>query len=124
LLIGCDGTARISRVLQDGSSALTLRVETPAIIRSAPATNHIAVWANGLDLKLFVNGDQVVAARDAALVEGTFGLIARAGSGGQVAVAFDDLVVRGLAVSERTSIPATSPPPEPPQPPTPLQPPE
>ena len=110
LLIGCDGTARISRVLQDGSRALTLRVETPAIVPGAPAVNRIAVWANGLDLKLFVNGDEVVAARDAALGEGTFGLIARAGPGGQVAVAFDNLVVRGLSLSEGTATPGTPPP--------------
>lgn len=111
LLIGCDGTARISRVLQDGSRALTLRVETPAIATGAPAVNRIAVWAHGLDLKLFVNGDEVVAARDAALGEGTFGLITRAGSGGQVAVAFDNLVVRAISVSERSPTPVTAPPP-------------
>lgn len=111
LLIGCDGTARLSRVLQDGSRALTLRVATPAIATGAPAVNRIAVWAHGLDLKLFVNGDEVVAARDAALGEGTFGFIARAGSGGQVAVAFDDLIVRALSVSGRTPTPATAPPP-------------
>ncbi len=110
LLIGCDGTARISRILEDGSRALTLRVESPAIIPGAPAENRIAVWANGLDLKLFVNGDEVVAARDAALSDGTFGLIARAGSGGNVAVAFDNLIVRELSVSDRTPTPSTPPP--------------
>jgi hypothetical protein len=101
-LIGCDGTARITRFLENGSRALTLRVETPAIIPGAPAVNRLAVWANGFDLKLFVNGDEVIAARDAALDQGTFGLIVRAGSGGQVAVGFDNLIVRALADGKGT----------------------
>jgi hypothetical protein len=110
-LIGCDGSARITRFLQDGSRALTLRVETPAIIAGAPAVNRLAVWAMGLDLKLFVNGDEVVAARDAALDRGTFGVIARAGSSGQVAVSFDNLVVRALSDALATaSAAATAPP--------------
>ena len=110
-LIGCDGSARITRFLEGGSRALTLRVETPAIIPGAPAVNRLAVWARGLDLKLYVNGEEVAAARDAALDRGTFGLIARAGSGGQLAVSFDDLIVRSLADTVLSPATATSPPP-------------
>ena len=108
-LIGCDGTARITRFLENGSRALTLRVETPAIIPGAPAVNRLAVWANGFDLKLFVNGDQVIAARDAALNQGTLGMIVRAGSGGQVAVGFDNLIVRALSDGKGTPTPAATP---------------
>ena len=112
-LIGCDGTARITRVLESSSRALTLRVETPAVIPGAPAVNRLAVWAKGLDLKLFVNGAEVIAARDAALDQGTFGFIARAGSGGQVAVGFDNLIVREVFDPKVTSIPAATPAPSP-----------
>jgi hypothetical protein len=95
-LIGCDGTARITRVLEEGSRALTLRIADPRILSGAPAHNHLAIWLRGLDLKFFVNGDEVLSVRDAALTRGDLGVIARAGSGGQVSVGFDDLIVYTL----------------------------
>lgn len=110
-VIGCDGKARISRALEAGSRALTLWTASPAIIPGAPARNRLGVLADGLDLTLFVNGTAVVAARDAALTEGTFGLMARAGPAGQVAASFDDLVVRSLADPLATTTPAGTPPP-------------
>jgi hypothetical protein len=96
-LIGCDGTARITRVLEEGSRALTLRVASPLILPGAPADNHLAIWLHGLDLKFFVNGGEVLKVRDAALTRGTLGVIARSGVGGQVSVGFDDLLVYALA---------------------------
>ena len=107
-LIGCDGTARITRILEDGSRALTLRVASSVIHSGAPAQNHLSVWLRGLDLKFFVNGDEVLTVRDAALTRGTLGVIARAGPGGQVSVGFDDLLIYALADANppTTPIPA------------------
>jgi hypothetical protein len=104
-LIGCDGTARISRILEDGSRALTLRVASAAIHSGAPAQNHLSVWLRGLDLKFFVNGDEVLAVRDAALSRGVLGVIARAGPGGQVSVGFDDLRLYALTDKKSTATP-------------------
>lgn len=110
-VIGCDGTARISRALEAGSRALTLWTASPAIIPGAPAINLLAVWADGLDLKLLVNGTEVITARDSALPQGTFGVMARAGPAGQVAVSFDNLIVRGLRdPSASPTAPPTPPP--------------
>ncbi len=106
-LIGCDGTARISRVLETGSRALTLRVESPAILAGAPAVNQLTVRARGLDLALLVNGEEVATVRDAALVSGRFGLLARAGPEGQVSVKFDDLTVNLLSGSGAATPSAT-----------------
>jgi hypothetical protein len=105
-LLGCDGTARITRLLEEGSRALTLKVENPAILAGAPSHNHLAVWAHGLDLRMMVNGNEVLAARDASRLVGSFGVIARAGSGGQVSVGFDDLVVYALQEADATVFPA------------------
>jgi len=104
-LIGCDGTARITRILEDGSRALTLRVASAAIHSGAPAQNHLSVWLRGLDLKFFVNGDEVLTVRDAALTRGVLGVIARAGPGGQVSVGFDDLLIYALADMNPTATP-------------------
>jgi hypothetical protein len=104
-LIGCDGTARITRILEDGSRALTLRVVSAAIHSGAPAQNHLSVWLRGLDLKFFVNGDEVLTVRDAALTRGYLGVIARAGPGGQVSVGFDNLLIYALADANPTATP-------------------
>lgn len=104
-LIGCDGSARITRRLEAGSRALTLRVESPAILPGAPSVNRLAVRARGLDLILLVNGQEIVSARDAALVRGFFGLIARAGPAGQVSVGFDDFNVYELTDPTATPSP-------------------
>jgi len=110
-LIGCDGTARITRVLEEGSRALTLRVASPVILPGAPAHNHLAVWLHGLDLKFFINGDEILSVRDAALTHGNLGVIARAGAGGQVSVGFDDLLVFTLVQPGPTPSPDPAPPP-------------
>ena len=104
-LIGCDGTARITRILEDGSRALTLRVASAAIHSGAPAQNHLSVWLRRLDLKFFVNGDEVLTVRDAALTRGYLGVIARAGPGGQVSVGFDNLLIYALADANPTTTP-------------------
>jgi len=102
-LLGCDGTVRMSRVLEEGSRGLTLRVETTALRPGAPAHNHLAVWARGLDLKMYLNGVEVLTARDAALDRGGFGLLIRAGSAGQLTVSFDNLIVHALAPARPTA---------------------
>ena len=101
-LIGCDGTARITRILDEGSRALTLRVPSPVIHSGAPALNHLAIWLHGLDLKFLVNGEEILSVRDAALQHGTLGVVARAGTGGQVSAGFDDLRVFSLSDARRT----------------------
>ena len=108
-LIGCDGTARITRVLEEGSRALTLRLAFPAIHSGAPATNRLGIWLHGLDLKFSVNGDEVLTVRDAALQRGSLGVIAHAGSGGQVSAAFDDLRFYTLADAPASSSPTVVP---------------
>jgi hypothetical protein len=99
-LIGCDGTARITRVLEEGSRALTLRLPSPTILPGAPTRHHLAIWLHGTDLTFFVSGEEVASVRDAALDRGTLGLIARAGPGGQVSASFDDLRVYELTNPE------------------------
>jgi hypothetical protein len=107
-LIGCDGTARMTRILEEDSRALTLRVSDPAILGGAPARNRLGIWLSGLDLKFLVNGDEVLTVRDAALSRGTLGVIARAGTGGQVSAAFDDLIVYALLDPRLTPSPSAT----------------
>jgi hypothetical protein len=107
-LIGCDGTARASRVLEEGSRALTWPVPSPAILGGFPARNHLAVKASGDTFHFLVNNVEVLSVRDVALVSGGIGLFARAGSGGQVSVAFEALTVYALKPFE-ANVPTATP---------------
>src|SRR3972149_5942726 len=91
--------------LEAGSRALTLRVASSVIPSGAPAQNHLSVWLRGLDLKFFVNGDEVLTVRDAALTRGYLGVIARAGPGGRVSVVSDTLAISALADAPPTDTP-------------------
>lgn len=99
-IIGCDGTARASRVLEEGSRALTWPIPNPAILPSYPAGNRITVLARGDTFRFLVNDVEVLAVRDVSLASGGLGFLARAGSGGQVSVAFDNLTVYALKPDE------------------------
>lgn len=95
-VIGCDGAARASRALQDGSRGLTLWVSSPAILPLSPVRNHLALLARGDTFHFFVNDVELFTVRDVTLTSGLLGLMARAGPGGQVSVSFDDLTVYAL----------------------------
>jgi len=111
-IIGCDGTARAGRVLEEGSRALTWPIPSPAILQASPARNHLAVLARGDTFRFLVNDVEVLAVRDVSLVSGGIGFLARAGAGGQVSVAFDDLAVYALTEAV-TPTPPTGPTPSP-----------
>jgi hypothetical protein len=111
-VIGCDGTARAGRLLDEGSRALTWPIPSPAILPSAPSRNHLAILARGDMFHFLVNDVEVLAVRDVSLTAGGIGLLARSGSGGQVSVAFDDLAVHALSdPNAATPTSAPSPPP-------------
>jgi hypothetical protein len=95
-VIACDGTARASRVLEEGSRALTWPIANPAILPASPARNHLTVLARGDTFRFLINDVELLAVRDVSLASGGLGFIARAGSGGQVSVTFDDLAVYAL----------------------------
>jgi hypothetical protein len=95
-VIACDGTARASRVLEEGSRALTWPIANPAILPSSPARNHLTLLARGDTFRFLVNDVELLAIRDVSLASGGLGFVARAGAGGQVSVAFDNLAVYAL----------------------------
>ncbi len=99
-VIGCDGTARAGRVLEEGSRALTWPIPSPAILPASPARNHLAVLARGDAFRFWVNDVEVLAVRDVSLTSGGIGFLARAAAAGQVSVAFDDLAVYALTEAD------------------------
>lgn len=94
--LSCEGTIRVRRVLLDGSRALVPPEVSPAAFPGAPALNQIAVWALADRFRLFVNGVEILQARDGSLTSGRLGFYVRAGRDGQTTVSFDDLLVREI----------------------------
>jgi hypothetical protein len=95
-VIGCDGAARASRALEAGSRALTWWIPNASILPASPVHNHLALHARGDTFRFFVNDVEIFVVRDVSLASGRIGLLARAGSTGQVSVSFDDLIIRAL----------------------------
>ncbi|MEX0787956.1 MAG: hypothetical protein WD906_09575 [Anaerolineales bacterium] len=94
--LSCEGTIRVRRVLLDGSRALVSPEVNPAAFPGAPALNQIGVWALADRFRLFVNGVEILQARDGSLASGHLGFYVRAGRDGQTTVSFDDLLVRAM----------------------------
>ena len=58
------------------------------------------VLARGDTFRFLINDVEVLAVRDVSLASGGLGFVARAGSGGQVSIAFDELAVYALKADE------------------------
>lgn len=95
--ISCEGTARVRRLLVDASRALVLPEASPAVFAGPLAVNRIAVRVSGDRFRFYVNGVEILQARDATLPSGRIGFYVRASRQGQSTIAFDDLLVRELA---------------------------
>jgi hypothetical protein len=103
--IGCDGSARFTRVLPDRSVALAVLEPQAAIIPGTEGANRLAVLAAGPTIRCFVNAQEVITLREPLLTFGRQGLIVRAGRSGQTTVAFDSFRVLHLAPTP-TPVPA------------------
>ncbi len=95
--ISCEGTARVRRLLLDASRALVLPEASSAVFPGPLAVNRLAVWASGDRFRFYVNGVEILQARDGILTSGRIGFYVRASREGQSTIAFDDLVVRELS---------------------------
>jgi hypothetical protein len=95
--VGCDGSARLTRVLPDRSMALVVLAPHNAIIPGTEGRNRLAILASGSTLRCFANGQEVITLRDPVLTFGRQGVIVRAGRGGQTTVAFDSFRVVRLS---------------------------
>lgn len=95
--ISCEGTARVRRLVVDGSRALVLPESSSAIFPGPLAVNRLALWASADRFRFYVNGVEILQARDGTLPSGRIGFYVRAAREGQSTIAFDDLLVRELA---------------------------
>jgi hypothetical protein len=94
--LSCDGLAQVRRVLETSSRALVSPEVSAAAFAGAPALNRMAIWANGDRFRFYVNGVEILHARDGSLPGGRIGFTVRSGRSGQTTISFDNLTVREL----------------------------
>jgi hypothetical protein len=92
--INCSGQTRMSRVLMDGSRALTLLALNPTVIPGPMANNTLAIRANGDLFQIWINGIEAFTVRDVSIQNGSIGLFVRTGRGDLATISFDNLLIR------------------------------
>jgi len=89
----CRGEARLDRLSHGAASSPQPPAPYGAVPPGAPSQSRLAVWASGRELRFYVNGQFLFAARDAALLTGGLGVYARAAGDAAMTVNFSDLAV-------------------------------
>jgi len=94
--VSCEGQLRVERVYN--YQGLTLQDWTPSgqVPIGAPIELRLGVWANGKEIRLFVNDVYQFTITDPALKAGSVGVFVRATGNNAVTVNFRDLVIYSL----------------------------
>lgn len=97
--VKCNGQARVTRVLQDGSRALTPVTDTPSVIAGPMAVNKLALRAMDDQFLFWINGVEVFSLRDVSINQGLVGAYVRTGRENLATISFDNLLIRELKPS-------------------------
>jgi hypothetical protein len=95
----CDGQARLDKYVQGKASSPQPPTPSGAVPRGAPSESRLGVWAQGKELRFFVNGEYQFTLSDPALVSGGLGVYARSSGNTAVTISFSDLIVYEAAGS-------------------------
>lgn len=93
----CRGEARVDRILAGNAASLQPPTLNGSIPPGAPSSSRLAIWANGREMRFYVNGDYLFTVRDSSLLSGGIGVYTRAAGNEAMTVNFSDLVVYEIA---------------------------
>lgn len=91
--ISCDGEAKVIKVSRNSTSVLVPPERYAVIPGAAPSSSRLAVWANGEDIRFFINNQFLFSIRDTVLKQGTFGVFVRTAGEKAVSVNYSDLLI-------------------------------
>lgn len=94
--LSCSGVVRLTRVLGSRAAVVAGPEEASTALLGSPDENRLAVLARGPAFTFFINGTEVLAARDSQLISGGFGFFVRSASQGQTTAALTALSVKAL----------------------------
>lgn len=93
-LLTSDGYAGIGARKEDVAKIISSeKLPSVSAIKKGRASNHIRADCVGTTMTLFINGERIVSARDAAFAEGDVGLFAKSYDAGGVDMLFDNFSI-------------------------------
>jgi hypothetical protein len=95
----CEGGVRVLRILGNAAYTMITPEQADIVVPGPPQENQLAVWANGSQLRFFINQVEVFTVRDSTYSIGLIGFYVFSGESGQASVSFDDLLIRSLTPS-------------------------
>lgn len=95
-VISCDGRARVDRLYQGAFSNVVVWQSNSNLPSMAPGSVRLGVWADGQDLRFFVDDVYLFSVTDTLLFNGTLGAFVYTATDADVSVSFSDLVVWSL----------------------------
>jgi hypothetical protein len=91
--LSCDGRAKVDRYQGGSLIAHEPWVGSLAVPDAAPSESRLAVWANGSQMRFFVNDALVLSTSDSVFFAGLIGVFIRQDGEGTLSVSFSDLRV-------------------------------
>ncbi|MBP1701527.1 MAG: hypothetical protein H6Q38_634 [Chloroflexi bacterium] len=89
----CDGRTRLDRIYQGNASAPQAPMYSGAVPPGAPSISRLAVYAQGKEMRFYINDLYQFTVRDGTMLKGTISVFARAAGEDTMTVNFSDLDV-------------------------------
>jgi len=100
-VISCDGQASVLRVVNNRGNVIVDWQAHPLIPTTFPVTVRLGVWAQGTELRFYLNNFLLFTATDTIIDGGTLGVFVRAAGNSPVSVNFDTLEVYQLGATQQ-----------------------
>ncbi len=94
--LSCDGHIRLDKYVNGRASSPVPRSLSGAFPPGAPFSSRLAVWANGKEMRFYINNQYQFTVKDPTLLEGSLGFFIRSAGENALTVSFSDLVARKI----------------------------
>lgn len=94
--ISCDGRVRLDRIVQGTATSPQPWTNSGSVLPGAPIISRLGIWAQGNEMRFFINDQYQFTVTDPLLQSGNLGVFARSMGETAVTVNFSDLIVRQI----------------------------
>lgn len=91
--LSCNGQTRLDKLSGGTASSPQTWLASISVPSAAPSSSRLGVWANGSDLRFFINGEYQFGVTDRTLPAGMIGVFVRSNGENAVTASFSDLVI-------------------------------
>jgi len=94
--LSCNSQVRLDKYFNGNASSPRPWMISGAVPPGAPSSSRLGVWAEGKEMRFYINNEFQFSVSDPSLVSGTIGVFIRSAGENAVTVSFSDLVVREI----------------------------